>query len=193
MLNAQYWEKRWQNQETKWDMGHASPPLVRYIDQLQDKDIRILIPGAGSAYEAVYLHEKGFKNVFVCDWAASSFFYLTAICPSFPKEHLIISNFFDLDIEVDLLLEQTFFCAIDPTIRPNYVDKAKTLLSTGGKIAGLLFGINFDFTGPPFGGQEEEYITLFEPQFDILQIDVEKDSIPQRAGNELFIEMKKRP
>jgi hypothetical protein len=58
-LNAVYWDQKYQNQETGWDIGTISEPLKCYIDQLEDKNIRILIPGCGNAYEAKYLIEKG--------------------------------------------------------------------------------------------------------------------------------------
>jgi hypothetical protein len=45
--------------ETGWDLGQVSPPLKAYIDQLTDKNLRILIPGCGNSYEAEYLLEKG--------------------------------------------------------------------------------------------------------------------------------------
>ncbi len=191
-LDSGFWEERWQSQLTQWDIGFASPPLVRYIDRLVDKTARILIPGAGSAYEAIYLHKKGFQNVFVCDWASSSFSHLKAVCPDFPKEHLITGDFFNLDLSVDLLIEQTFFCAIAPEIRTDYVNKAYDLIKTGGLLAGLLFSIEFPFKGPPFGGNIKMYEKLFSPSFDIIKMEIEENSIPSRSGNELFIEMKKR-
>ena len=64
-LNTNYWSKRYQNNETAWDIGAPSTPLKEYIDQLENKNIKILIPGCGNAYEAQYLFENGFKNVFV--------------------------------------------------------------------------------------------------------------------------------
>ena len=66
-LNEAYWTQRYQNKETGWDLGEPSTPLKEYIEQLSDKSIKILIPGCGNAYEAHYLFEKGFKNVFVID------------------------------------------------------------------------------------------------------------------------------
>lgn len=191
-LSSQYWEKHWKDKQTGWDIGHASPPLVRYIDQLEDKEIRILIPGAGSAYEAIYLHQKGFSQVYICDWAPSAFTHLKAIRPDFPQDHMIVGDFFKQDIQVDLLLEQTFFCALDPSKRSEYVQQVAKVIRSGGRLAGLMFGVNFDFPGPPFGGQKEDYIPLFEPYFDILHMDIEKESIGPRAGNELFIEMRKQ-
>jgi len=59
---SNYWENRYQNQQTGWDIGEISSPLKAYIDQLEDKSIKILIPGAGNAYEAEYLFLNGFKT-----------------------------------------------------------------------------------------------------------------------------------
>lgn len=63
-LDADFWNERYSSQQTGWDIGSPSTPLKEYIDQLTDKDIRILIPGCGNAYEAEYLHQQGFSNVF---------------------------------------------------------------------------------------------------------------------------------
>lgn len=194
-LDAAYWEKRWQNQQTSWDIGHASPPLIQYIEQLTDKQIRILIPGAGAAHEAIYLHQQGFTEVYVCDWAPTAFDHLRAQAPDFPEYHLLVGDFFQLDtgFTFDLLLEQTFFCAIDPELRPKYVEKASQLLGSKGKIAGLLFASEFTFEGPPYGGSADEYRGLFSEYFQILQLSLSPHSIGPRAGNELFAEFEKQP
>ncbi len=54
-LDKTYWKYRYQQKQTGWDIGFASTPLVTYFDHLNDKDIKILIPGCGNAYEAEYL------------------------------------------------------------------------------------------------------------------------------------------
>ena len=70
-LNSNYWEGRYKNKETGWDVGKITTPLKTYIDQLEDKTIRILIPGAGNGYEFEYLIQNGFENVFVVDLAVT--------------------------------------------------------------------------------------------------------------------------
>lgn len=64
-----YWEERYLKGETGWDAGTITTPLKEYINQLTDKNLKILIPGAGNGYEFDYLIEKGFHNVFVVDIA----------------------------------------------------------------------------------------------------------------------------
>ncbi len=65
-LSQAYWEDRYNKQETGWDIGDISPPMKFAIDQLafqypEQKDLSILIPGAGLGHEAIYLHQKGIQ------------------------------------------------------------------------------------------------------------------------------------
>ncbi len=75
-LNRKYWENRYAKNDTGWDLGKISTPLKTYFDQLENKNLKILIPGAGNAYEAEYLHQKGFKNVFVVDISKTALLYV---------------------------------------------------------------------------------------------------------------------
>lgn len=191
-LNAEYWESRYHNHNTPWDIGYPSPPLVRYLQQYTTPADRILIPGAGHAYEAVWLHQQGYRNIFVCDWAPSAFEILEVKAPDFPKAQLLVQDFFALDIEADLILEQTFFCAIEPDRREDYARQVCKLLKPGGKLAGLLFTHPLERGGPPFGGRQEDYHSLFAKYFDVLQLTPATNSIKPRAGNEVFLEVQRR-
>lgn len=190
-LNAAYWSEHYQSNHIPWDIGYASPPLIHFLEKVQDKNSRILIPGAGRAHEAIYLHKNGFTNVFVCDWAKEAFEYLDEQCPDFPEEHKLIGDFFQLDIKVDFIIEQTFFCAINPELRSAYAKKVADLLVDGGILAGVLFSQPFEMQGPPYGGTKEEYKTYFEPYFEILSMENSEQSIKPRYGSELFIELKR--
>lgn len=190
-LSQEYWSSRYQNENTGWDIGSVSTPIKEYIDQLEDKSIRILIPGAGNAHEAEYLHSQGFDNVFVCDFAQEALNNLAERCPTFPKQNLILSDFFELDDQFDLIIEQTFFCALNPSLRSEYMDKMSLLLKKDGKLVGLLFGIEFPFQGPPFGGNHGDYKNLISPQLEILVLEQCHNSIEPRQGNELFLIAKK--
>lgn len=190
-LNKKYWSTRYQRNETGWDLRTISPPLKKYIDQLEDKSIKILIPGAGNSYEAEYLHKNGFNKVYVLDIAHEPLENLKRRLPSFPEDHLIQYDFFNYEGNFDLILEQTFFCALDPKIRKMYVCKMNSLLNQGGKLVGLLFDKEFESPGPPFGGNKEEYLSYFSPYFDIMVLEPCNNSIGPRMGSELFFIFKK--
>lgn len=182
-----YWEKRWENKETGWDIGYPSPPLKEYIDTLKDKSIRILIPGAGNAYEAEYLHQKGFVNTFIVDIAGQAIKNFLKRYPSFPPSQALEEDFFVHTGQYDLILEQTFFCALLPSFRERYVKKIHELLVNGGKLAGVLFNCKLNKDHPPFGGDITEYTQLFSPYFSSLKISPCYNSILPRQGQEVFI------
>ena len=167
-MEKTFWENRYKTQDTGWDIGTVSKPLKAYIDQLKDKNIKILIPGAGNGHEAEYLVNHGFKNIFVLDIVLSPLENLKKRIPQLDAQHFICEDFFAHQGSYDLILEQTFFCAINPKDRQKYVSKMKELLPKNGKIAGLLFCFPFEEnSGPPFGGSQNEYEQLFGNDFEI--------------------------
>ena len=191
-LNKNFWDLRYQNNEIGWDIGYISTPLKKYIDQLTDKNIKILIPGGGNSYEAEYLHNLGFKNVFVVDISTTALTNLKNRVPDFPKNHLINIDFFKLNNSFDLILEQTFFCALTPKLRDNYVLKMNQLLRPNGKLVGLLFNIPLNKDRPPFGGTKKEYLSYFKTYFKIEIMELSYNSISERTNNELFIKLIKK-
>jgi len=188
-LSSEYWNKRYQNNEIQWDLGKVSTPLKAYIDQLGDKSIKILIPGAGNGYEAEYLFKKGFENVYVVDVSRIALKNLNRRVPGFPKEQLINSDFFEFQVKsgFDLILEQTFFCALKPKLRTDYVLKTYALLKKKAKIVGLMFDFPLTEKGPPFGGSIAEYEALFRPKFQIDKMEPCFNSDTSRQGKELFV------
>jgi SAM-dependent methyltransferase len=190
-LDKNYWESRYQEGKTGWDLGEVSPALKAYIDQLEDKSIKILIPGGGNAYELAYLHEMGFTNSYLIDLSPTALANFKKQNPSILDEFLIEGNFFEHQGQYDLILEQTFFCAIDRSLRKQYAEKIVKLLQPNGKLAGLLWSEDFGDNSPPFGGTKEEYLNYFAPLFKIRQMESSHNSIKPRAGRELFIILQK--
>ncbi|KGO79836.1 thiopurine S-methyltransferase [Flavobacterium cauense R2A-7] len=185
-LNKDYWQNRYENNEIGWDAGKITTPLKEYIDQIEDKNLKILIPGAGNGYELDYFLSKGFTNVTVVDFAESPLHNIAQRIPDFPKKQLIHSDFFQLDGTYDLILEQTFFCALAPELREKYASKMHSLLSKNGKLFGLLFDFPLTEEGPPFGGSKEEYLNLFSEKFHIKTLETAYNSIQPRKERELF-------
>ena len=188
-LNEQYWTERYKTGTDGWDIGHVSTPIKEYVDQLEDRSIKILIPGAGNSHEAEYIFNQGFKNLYVCDLSIPPLANLKFRIPDFPADQLIHGNFFDLDDQFDLVIEQTFFCALDPSLRQQYVTQMSKVIKPKGRLVGLMFGKVFERDGPPFGGLMEEYKPLFTEKFDIKVMAPCSNSITSRMGTELFINM----
>jgi SAM-dependent methyltransferase len=189
-LSKDYWNNRYQAEETGWDLKTISPPLKSYIDQLTDKNLRILIPGCGSGYEAEYLLKQGFQNVTVIDFAPVAVEKMKSYMSECQNIIIICADFFTHSAKYDLILEQTFFCSLNPSLRTKYVQKMNELLTEDGKLVGLLFDTQFP-NNPPFGGNRVGYLDLFSNTFRINLLEPCYNSIKPRQSNELFFNFSK--
>lgn len=189
-LSKNYWNKRYEAAETGWDLKTISPPLKAYIDQLTDKNLRILIPGCGNGYEAEYLLKQGFQNVTVIDFAPLAVEKMKSYISDYQNINIICADFFTHTGKYNLILEQTFFCSLNPSLRTKYVQKMSELLTENGKLVGLLFDTQF-LNNPPFGGSQAEYVDLFSNTFKINRLEPCYNSIKPRQGNELFFNFSK--
>jgi SAM-dependent methyltransferase len=187
-----YWSNRWKTGETGWDVGYASPPIDNYMQQLTNKSLKILIPGAGNAYEGIVLHKRGFKNTYILDISEEPLKKIKKEHPGIPESCLILDDFFELNGQYDLIIEQTFFCAINPGLRRKYFEKCCQLLVPGGKLAGVLFNTEFNHNHPPFGGKAEEYLVFFEDLFEIKTYETCYNSIKPRENREWFMILVKK-
>lgn len=184
----QYWNKRWLDQNTSWDVGYASPALCQYIDQISNRQASILIPGCGNAYEASYLLNKGFTDITLLEIAPAAAQQLKLKFRTVPEIKVLEEDFFKHQKQYDFIIEQTFFCAIPPSLRTAFITQINNLLQPNGIYFGLLFGKEFEKEGPPFGGNLENYREIFTPVFSSCSIKACLQSIEPRAGSELFIE-----
>jgi SAM-dependent methyltransferase len=190
-LNDKYWTDRYENQQASWDIGEVSTPIKGYIDQLTNRNLRILIPGCGNAYEAEYLLENGFANLTLIDISEVKASDLASRFKNHPGVKVLHADFFDHEGVYDLIIEQTFFCALEPKFRAEYVTKMHSLLAKGGKIAGVLFDKDFE-GGPPFGGTKDQYLKLFSDLFHVRTMSSCYNSIPKRQDAEVFFIAEKR-
>ena len=186
-----YWEERYRENNTPWDLGMVSPPLKNYIDRLTDHNLSVLIPGCGNAYEASYLLERGFRKVTLIDLSATLTSSLQSKYKGQPIE-IINANFFDHKGNYDLILEQTFFCAIHPSLRKAYVNTCYDLLNKDGKIAGVLFNKKFAENEPPYIASDNEYRNLFENLFHFNEFLPCTTSAGPRLGCEVSFEFQKK-
>ncbi len=191
-LDANFWNNRYLEGSHRWDLGAVSPPLKSLADSLTDKNIKILIPGGGNSHEAEYLFSKGFKNVYVVDLAEEPLKNIKNRIPAYPDQQLIHGNFFDVNLTFDLVIEQTFFCAIAPSLREKYVLKMHEILKPGGFVKGVMFDAVLNTEHPPFGGNVQEYTALFSDLFYVHKMESCYNSHETRKGRELFVAFEKK-
>ena len=201
-LSAEAWDARYVEKNTPWDTLGPTPEFVRIINDatlpLKPKS-RILIPGAGRGYDSVLFAKH--HEVDILDFAPTA---LNAALELSHKEKAVIyayrQNFFDLAHLpyhrnwYDLVLEYTFFCAIDPAFRKKYVETVNSCLKKGGIFLGLFFPTSFTNTNhvpPPYLVSKKEVEELFSPYFD-LEFSEPLQSIKARAGREFLGTFRKR-
>jgi methyl halide transferase len=190
-LDEKYWNEQYQANETGWDLGEVSPPVKGFIDTIDNKNISILIPGCGNSYEAEYLLARGFTNITLIDISPILVERLQKKFEGKANIRIVHGDFFEHKAKYDLIIEQTFFCALPPVLRPAYVQKMYELLNEGGMLAGLLFNKSFE-KGPPFGGSLPEYEKLFKAAFDFINMKPCINSIKERADTEVWIQLQKK-
>ncbi|MFT5602341.1 MAG: hypothetical protein ACI9N1_002594 [Flavobacteriales bacterium] len=189
-LDADYWDNRYTNETAKWDIGSASPAITDYFENI-DRSSKILIPGCGNSYEGEILWLMGFRNIHLIDFALSTKDNFIKRVPTFPIKQFHIGDFFKFEQEnnFDYIIEQTFYCALNPELRDAYLIKMKQLMAQYGKLVGLLFDAPLNTDHPPFGGNKEQYVARFSTQFKSVEMNPCNNSVEARKGRELFIEV----
>jgi methyl halide transferase len=188
VANSQYWENRYIEGTTGWDLGQAAPPFVGLLDSAAaPKPGKIAVLGAGSGYDALLFAARGFE-VIGFDFAPSAIASATELAQNNDiSAQFLQRNIFDLPSEFphyfDYVLEHTCFCAIDPGDRQSYVQLVKSLLKPDGEFIGLFWAHNQP-GGPPFGTTTTEIRQYFEPDFTINSLTLASNSVPQRQGQE---------
>jgi len=192
------WQRRYEQNDTPWDKGNPSPPLVRYIERNAISG-RILVPGCGRGHEVRALAQQADFTVVGIDLspvAIADAARLTAQAGLETKASFLVGDFFQLSPDLigtfDWMVEHTCFCAIEPHQRPDYVNATSSALRPGGKVFGIFY-LNPDTeTGPPFAVSKEELNQLFAPHFNLLAEWVPAESFPGRENRELIRIMQKR-
>lgn len=196
---AGYEQKDWQGHydagDLRWDLGVASPPIIKLWEDKEILPGNTIIPGCGRGHEALFLMEKGFRVAGV-DYSPGAIDYLSQ---EISNRNLLgcalLENFFKLNddhnAQYDLMIEQTFFCAISPQHRPLYVETAYRLLKDNGILAGVFYETGAE-DGPPFNTTREDILQNFEPFFKIKRLEKTLHSAESRKGKEWLGILEKR-
>ena len=187
-LNPEFWEHRYQEGTTRWDLGQAAPPLAHLLTQPDAPEPgRAIALGCGRGHDALLFARHGFEVLGV-DYAPSAIAAATAAATAqeLPAQ-FIQRDIFELLPEYagqfDYVIEHTCFCALEPDLRDRYVDLAASLLKPDGKLLGLFFTHDRP-SGPPYGSTPEEIRQHFERQFEIASLAPTPHSVPSRQNEE---------
>lgn len=184
----EFWRVRYQEGQTPWDLGSATPPLASLPESGADwlKPGKMAVLGAGYGHDAAFFGQRGFD--------VTGFDYVPEAIQEAATRYGRWARFVQADIfelgpeydgQFDYVLEHTCFCAIPPKRRTDYVREVERLLRPGGYFLGLIFAF-VDPDGPPYPSTEAEIRALFASGFELLGCEVPVNSIPARQGRELL-------
>lgn len=193
-----YWNDKYISNEFKWDLGYPTPIFQDWSHKNKNNIKRkICIPGCGRGHDAIYLAKNGFE-VYAFDFSIEAIKYLkkkskeekvniNLFCEDFFLIKDKFNNFFDY------ILEYTFYCAILPERRGEYINKCYKILRDKGRIIAIMLPINIDSNnGPPFNVIKQELTDNFISRFNILKIIKSPLSIKARSQFELYVEYQKK-
>ena len=181
------WQRHYDEDDLGWDLGHVAPPFVDLLESNTIVACKTLVPGCGRGHEVIFLAENGF-DVTAVDYSIGAVNHLNSVILERKLNIKVLNlDFFELDSThdrlYDLLIEQTFFCAISPSQRPLYAETVARILKKGGMIAGLFYHTEKE-GGPPFNTTRQDIIKYFSGSFEIRELTQAKNSAEKRKDKE---------
>ena len=188
------WQRHYEENDLGWDLGQVAPPFVKLWQEEKLPLGKVLVPGCGRGHEVVFLAENGF-DVTAIDFSSGAVTYLkNALKKRNLEGRILHQDFFRLDEShegvYDLVLEQTFFCAISPKQRRDYVLNVSRILKPGGILVGLFYHTD-EQGGPPYNTTREDIERHFSKKFEIQELDKTSLSAEQRKDKEWLGILKK--
>ena len=155
--NAVDWSARYQSNDTPWDLGGAHPELAARIAEglvaSPSSRRRAVVPGCGRGHDALALARAGW-HVTAIDFVDPTGGLLGVQLSSLGGRLLIEDALAHTpEAPYDLIFEHTFFCAIDPGLRPRWSEFVARSLAPEGQLCALVFPVGKPASegGPPFG------------------------------------------
>ncbi|MFM0176373.1 class I SAM-dependent methyltransferase [Paraburkholderia sediminicola] len=188
--SPEFWDERFQRGFMPWDQ--AGVPSAFQSFAARHSGAAVLIPGCGSAYEAVWLAGQG-NPVRAIDFSPAA---VAAAHEQLGEQHAQLveqADFFAYEppFTPAWIYERAFLCALPLARRADYARRMADLLPGGALLAGFFF-IGATPKGPPFGIDRPELDALLTPYFELIEDEAVHDSIAVFAGRERWLTWRRR-
>ncbi len=190
-----FWNSFYENKTTPWDLASYAEPFKTYLDSPYCiKSGHVGVIGCGNGHECDLLIDYNF-TVTGIDFANQAIqntqnkFKNKGVLNE--RGFTLQEDFFKLDLEnyFDVILEHTFFCAINPKLRYDYVRKIVQMLKPDGYLIALWWIMDKE-DGPPYGVTQSQIFKYFAKNFNIELAYVPNNSHKTRFNSELFTVMR---
>lgn len=175
--HAAFWDKRYAEGVTPWDLGHVPPRLLAYLDANHGRGATVFVPGCGTGYEVAALSESGYVPDAV-DISPQA----VAIAQATMKAHahfIRLGDFFSESTVANTLYERAFLCALPRRMWPQYAQAINQRVLSGGRVFGFFY-VGAEAGGPPFAISEERLLQMFY-RFECVE-DERVDDMPAFGG-----------
>jgi len=183
------WEQLWKEGVTPWDGQGVTPAVAHLLKTNQLRDGKILVPGCGSGYDVVAMGSPT-RTVTGLDISPSALQQAQLFAEKSPQAQFVqfqSGDFFTFApaSKFDTVFDYTFFCALDPSMRPQWAEKMAELLALDGELITLMFPLDEHEGGPPFAVSLEAYEKVLAPWgFRLVSCDADVPSAEGRRGLE---------
>lgn len=186
-----FWCKRFGEGVTPWDAGRVPNAFADFIAR-QPAALNTLIPGCGSAWEALHLAERNWP-VTALDFSPAAVATAREILGTAAtmdtttgaSVDLVCADFFSFAPRrpYQLIYERAFLCALPRKMWADWGRRVAELLPTDGLLAGYFFLCDQP-KGPPFGILPAQLDELLQANFIRVEDVAVDDSIPVFSGRE---------
>jgi len=192
-----FWQDRYLDNNTKWDIGVSTPILVNH---LKNNSIigKVCVLGCGNGHDAIEFSKFG-NDVYAIDFAKHPLENLKESALSLNiSVNCVNRDIFELKAEYlnyfDMVYEYTCFCAIDPNRREEYFDVVHSILKKGGLLFAIFIPLDKELTddGPPFGINIDSILSIIDGKFEVIENTFSSLSIKPRLNREKLIILRKK-
>lgn len=163
-----FWQARFENDQTPWDRGGAHPQLLAWLEQgVIVAGQAIAIPGCGRGHELLALGQAGVTAIGL-DYAPAAVALARQRLGSLPgsvEQADVLS--WQPAAPLDIVYEQTCLCALHPDHWRRYADQLHGWIKPGGLLLALFMQARRDSAatgfveGPPYHGDINAMRALF--------------------------------
>ncbi len=170
LKSKEYWEKKYENNDTPWTTGIPDPFLVSLITNGTIKPCRALDIGCETGNESIYLAQNGFKVTGI-DLSEKAIEEATSRATLLSLNlELSVGDFLELlpgETIYEFAIDRRMFHFLDPEERPLYIEKLDALLTPK---AFFLINVSSEFEKSTnrYQFSKDALIEIFSGVFDLV-------------------------